>query len=355
MRGTNKAIGMSDPKNSEESEPSMSSTEAKTSSDDTISKDQILEAVEQLQGRIIKTPTVQLSKKRFSSIDEFNEIWMKLELFQYAGSFKTRGVLLAIDQLDEAAKESGVVTVSAGNHALAVATAARLAGVNARLVIPATADPSRVKQCRALGAEIEITSHIAAAFEQGYNLVERQNRTMLHPFESKAMVLGAATCGYELVQNSPELDAVVVPIGGGGLISGIASAFAAFSPNTEIFGVEPYGADTMWRSLEQGECATIDEVKTIAASLGSPYAMPYTFSIVKSLVSQCVRVSDDELTKAMGELFNGLKIAAEPACAAGFAGMVGPLKDRLATKKVGLVACGSNIDFDRYAELCLQG
>ena len=200
----------------------------------------------------LETPTLTLNSSRIASyLPEGCRAHMKMELFQQTGSFKARGALLAVDALEPAQRDMGVTTLSAGNHALAVSWVAERAGISAKVVMPKNADPTRVAGCRALGAEVVLTENIAEAIINADRLVTEEGRTMLHPFESAYMTLGAATCGLEFIESRPELDIVLVPVGGGGFISGVSTAIKRVKPECEVIGIEPFGADSMWRSFDQ--------------------------------------------------------------------------------------------------------
>jgi len=309
-------------------------------------------AASTLKGRIVATPTVELNSGRMvSTLPDASNVYIKLEAFQQAGSFKSRGVVLAIDNMSDAEKAAGVTAVSAGNHALAVAWGAHLEGLSAKVVMPKTADPIRVEGCKEMGAEVVLTNDVNDAFKEGNRLVSEEGRTMLHPFESPCMTLGAATCGLEFINAHPDMDVVVLPIGGGGLISGMACAIKQAKPECEIIGIEPYGADSMWQSFEKGEPVHLDGVNTIADSLGAPMSLPDTFAITKQYVSEILRIEDDSMRVAMRILYDGLKLVAEPACAASTAAVIGPLSGRLAGKKIGVIACGSNISVEKFSKL----
>ncbi len=171
----------------------------------------------------------------------------------------------------------------------------------------------------------------------------------MHPFEGELTALGTATLGLEFARQAPELEALIVPIGGGGLCAGVASAFKLVQPACQIYGVEPEGADSMLRSFRAGSPQTIEKVRTIADSLGAPYALPYSFALCQQNVDDIVLVDDDALRRAMGLLFSGMKLAVEPAGAAATAALLGPLRERLQGKRVGVIVCGANIDFATFA------
>ena len=309
-----------------------------------------------LEGLIVETPVWRWQNRDVKEqLGEETALFLKLELFQHTGSFKPRGALTVMRQLDQATLAKGVTAVSAGNHAIAVAFAARLLGTTAKVVMPKTANPFRVQSCRSYGAEVELVENVAAAFARVQVIQEEESRFFVHPFEGLHTVLGTATVGLEFATQVPELDAVLIPIGGGGLCAGMATAIKQLQPNCQIFGVEPEGADTMHRSFAAGKPASIDKVQTIADSLGAPYATPYSFSLCQHFVDELVMVSDAEMARAMALLFRSMKLAVEPAGAAATAALWGPLRERLRGRRVGVIVCGANIDIDTFATQVKMG
>lgn len=317
-----------------------------------INMNAIVAAEQKLSGRIIRTPSVDVRQTGLEELlPEGSSVTMKLELFQKAGSFKARGSLLSIEALSPEQRDIGVVAASGGNHALAVAWAARTMGTSATIAIPKTADPVRVEGCRKLGADIVLCKSIHEAFDTMHEIEETEGRAVIHPFEGAQMSLGSATCGKELFEAAPDVEVVILPVGGGGLISGMSAAIKLLNPEVEVYGVEPFGADTLYRSFQAGTPQSIDKVETIADSLGSPTALPYSFGLAHQYVDEVVRVSDDELRSSMRVMNSAMKLMPEPACAASLAGALGPLRDRCEGKKVGLLACGSNISPERFIGL----
>lgn len=277
---------------------------------------------------------------------------LKLELFQHAGSFKARGALSVMLALEPDARRRGVTAVSAGNHAIAVAWAAHTLGTTAKVVMPRTADPFRVERCRRLGAEVELAEDVHVAFARTEAIEREEGRAFVHPFEGPRTALGTATLGREMLRQDPLLDAVIVPVGGGGLAAGVASAVKQFKPECLVFGVEPEGNDTMLRSLRSGhpERAPEGGYRTIADSLSPPYTMEYSLGLCRRFLDDLVLVSDDALRRALALLFQTAKLAVEPAGASATAALLGPLRERLAGKRVGIIVCGSNIAPERYRE-----
>jgi threonine dehydratase len=282
---------------------------------------------------------------------------LKLELFQHAGSFKARGALCVMLALDPEARRRGVTAVSAGNHAIAVAWAARALTTTAKVVMPKTADPYRVERCRRLGAEVELAEDVHAAFARTEEIERSEGRSFVHPFEGPRTALGTATLGHELMRQDPDLEAVVVPVGGGGLAAGVSAAVKLLKPGCLVIGVEPTGNDTMLRSLQSGQPERAPEggYRTIADSLSPPYTMEYSLGLCRRYLDDLVLVSDDEMRRALALLFHGAKLAVEPAGAAATAALLGPLRERLAGKRVGLIVCGSNIAPERYREHLARG
>jgi threonine dehydratase len=303
-----------------------------------------------LEGRIVATPVREWEDDALRrAVPPGTRVFLKEELFQHTGSFKPRGALTVMLALEPAALARGVTAVSAGNHAMAVAFAARSLGTTAKVVMPRNANPYRVARCRELGAEVELVPDVHQAFARVREVEAAEGRTFVHPFEGPLTALGTATLGLELTEQVGDLDAVVVPIGGGGLCAGVAAAVKLLSPRTLVFGVEPEGADSMRRSFEAGTPQAIEAVRTIADSLGAPHAAPYSFALCRRYLDDLVLVDDDALRRAMLLLFASAKLAVEPAGAAATAALCGPLRERLAGRRVGLVVCGANIDSATFA------
>lgn len=316
---------------------------------DTPSLKQIRDAREALGDLIVETPVWRWRGQGIDPlVGEDTEVFLKLELFQHTGTFKPRGALVNVLGLDRAALAKGVTAVSAGNHAIAVAFAARLLGTTAKVVMPESANRLRVEICRAYGGEIVFVDDVGKAFAEVHRIEKEEERYFVHPFEGEATILGTATVGLEWCTQVPDLDAVIVPIGGGGLCAGIATAVKRLQPTCKVYGVEPTGADTMHRSFEAGSPQSIDQVNTIADSLGSPRAEPYSMALCQRYVDELVMIEDDDMRRAMGLLFRSMKLAVEPAGAAATAALCGPLRERLRAKRVGVLVCGTNIDIESF-------
>ncbi len=297
------------------------------------------------------TPLVKLPGDFIAGKGAPTELYAKLELHQHTGTFKARGALLAVRCLTEAQRRIGVVAVSAGNHAIATAFAARLYGVDAKVVMIRSANPYRVQRCRFFGAEVLFADNIHEAFEQADRVQADEGRTLIHPFDSRAMMLGSATLGREIVQQCPWVDLLIVPVGGGGLIAGLANSVKLLRPECKVVGIEPQGANSMTLSMAAGEAVALACVSTIADSLAAPRAMPDSFSVARQFVDDVELVSDDQIRQSMKLICSRLKLAVEPACAASTAGALGPLREMLAGQRVVALFCGSNIDPETFLSL----
>ena len=304
---------------------------------------------ERLVPELTSTPVVRCAAIE-EAIGGDTQVFAKLEFLQRTGTFKARGALATLHSLTPAQIAAGVTAVSAGNHAIATAYAARTVGSTAKVVMMRSANPSRVEACRAYGAEVLLADDVHQAFDLAEKIQNEEGRYFVHPFEGPAVAMGTGTVGLEICEQCEDFDAVIVPVGGGGLIGGIANAVKRLRPGCEVIGVEPEGADTMHRSLASGEPMKIDAVRTIADSLGAPFALPYSFGLCQLHVDRLAMVDDTALRRAMGFLFQSMKIAVEPACAASTAALFGPLRNELEGKCIVLVMCGSNIDWATFEE-----
>ena len=284
------------------------------------------------------------------ALDDGTRVWGKLEFLQRTGTFKARGALANLHALSREQLQKGVTAVSAGNHAIATAFAARALGTTAKVVMTGSANPYRIEACKAYGGEVVVVDDVHEAFAVAKRIEAEEGRFFVHPFEGPEVATGTGTIGLEICEQLQEFDALIVPIGGGGLMAGIANAVRQLRPSVQIIGVEPAGANTMRLSFDAGEPRSIDRVRTIADSLGAPYAMPYSFELCRANVDRLVEVDYLALRRAMGFLFQRMKIAVEPACAAATATLMGPLREELAGQRVVLVFCGSNIDWATFAE-----
>jgi len=314
-----------------------------------------IEALRARLGDLIRrTPTWHWRSLAIEELD-LSSVHLKLELRQYTGTFKPRGALANMLELSQDQLARGVTSVSAGNHAIATSYAAKVLGSSAKVVMPRNANPARVDACRKFGGEVVLVDDVHQAFAKTKEIEQQEGRAFIHPFEGRHTTMGTATVGLEFCQQVPNLDLVVVPIGGGGLCAGVASAVKQINPNCTVVGVEPEGANSMHRSFAAGSPQSIEAVRTIADSLGAPHAAPYTFSVCRRFVDRLVMVDDSALCRAMHLLFSDAKLAVEPAGAASTAALIGPLREDVKGLNVGLILCGTNIDHRTYSEHLAKG
>jgi threonine dehydratase len=314
--------------------------------------DEIQAVRDKLAEHIVETPAWRWQNRDIRSlVGGETEVFLKLELWQHGGSFKLRGALNVMLNADQdQLQRCGVTGASAGNHAIALSLAANLLGVSAKVVMPKTASPSRVERCQQLGAEVVLVDDVKEVFSRVDQIEQAENRVFVHPFEGPFTAQGTATVGLEFCQQVPDMDALIVPIGGGGLMAGISTITKQMQPNCTVIGVEPEGADTMYRSFQTGQPEKLDQLRTIADSLGAPYALPYSFDLCRRHVDEIILINDDALRRAQALLFRSMKLATEPAGAAATAALCEPLRDRLRGKRVGLLVCGTNTDINTFSE-----
>ena len=289
--------------------------------------------------RLIRTPlvpSVALSAQTGARVS------LKLELFQHTGSFKPRGVLNALESLSPDERSRGVISISAGNHAQALAWAATAIGVSATIVMPATAVQAKVHATRTFGGEvIQTEGDLLSTMQQ---LQKERNLAFVHPFDDPVVIAGAGTLGLEIAEDAPDVGLVVVGCGGGGLLSGVAAAMHAVSPKTRVIGVEPEGADAMRQSLARGEPVRLTKLNTIADGLAAPFAGVHTLAHVKAFVTDVVLVEDAEILDAMRVLMRRARILPEPAGAAATAALLDGTLMIQPGEHVVVVVSGGNAD-----------
>jgi threonine dehydratase len=307
-----------------------------------------------LGDRIVTTSVRRLHDDAVAAaVGDSTRVWLKEELFQHTGSFKPRGALSVMLDLDADALRRGVTGVSAGNHAISLAYCSRELGTTATVVMPRTANAFRIQVCRELGATVELVENVHAAFARVREIEAQESRTFVHPYEGPKTALGTASVGLEFMEQvaacGDALDAVIVATGGGGLTAGVACAVKQLSETTPVYAVEPEGADSLHRSMRAGSPQAIDAVRTIADSLGAPRCESYSFALNQRFVDDVVLVSDAQIREAMRLLFRSAKLVTEPAGAAALAALMYPLRERLDGQRVGVIVCGANIDAATFA------
>jgi threonine dehydratase len=302
--------------------------------------EEIRQAAAELEGRIHRTPMVESS-----ALDQElgARLTLKAELFQKTGSFKVRGLLYKTLQLTPEEREHGVITVSAGNAAGALAWAARAAGVPATVVMAKTAVPAKIAAARAYGAQVELVDgDLIAAYE---SIRDERKLTGVHPFDDLDVITGHGSLGLELLADRPDIDTVLVGVGGGGLISGVALAVKLLKPTIRVIGIEPETADVVSRSLEAGEPLKLPTSKSVADGLAAPVCGTRNFPIIQQYVDQVVRVSEGAIVEATRLVMSRTKLALEPAAAAPFAALLeGKVQPHGLT---AAVVSGGNLDVSK--------
>jgi threonine dehydratase len=325
--------------------------------DHLVSLERIEAARERIRGRVHRTP--MLTSTTAARVIEAatgvsiadGRLHAKAEHLQRTGSFKPRATSAKLSSLSAADRAAGVVTVSAGNAAQAYAWAARDLGLQATVVMPVGAAPNRVAACRGYGAEVVLHGeHVGETFAEMERLRAERGLVLCHPFDDPEVIAGDGSVGLELLDDVPEVDVVVVAIGGGGLISGTATALKERRPSIRVYGVEPVASDAMTRALTAGEPVTI-EPRSVADSLGAPYAGAWTLPICRHYLDGIVLLEDAEILAGMRFAAERMKQVLEPAGGAALAALLLgriPLRqgDRVAT-----VLCGGNVDLAAMSDL----
>ena len=309
------------------------------------------ETADRIRPFVVETPVhrwdTPFTRKTFGPE---TKLYLKLELFQRTGTFKVRGAMSNALALSPEELERGLTGVSAGNHAIAVAYAAHALGTTAKVVMPRAANPYRIESARNWGAEVILVEDAVAAFEEVAVIQEREGRHFIHPFEGPRTCLGTATLGAEFAAQVPDLDAVVVAVGGGGLFGGFSRAIKLLNPACRTYGVEPEGADNLRRALDAGEPVRMPKIATIADSLAPPSCAEYSFGLCKEHLDELIVITDDEMRRAMAMFVEEMKIAVEPAGAAAAAALW-HVREKIEGQRIGVLVCGSNIDTASFAKL----
>ena len=312
----------------------------------TIHINSIKEANLELRTNIVRTPTIQ---SQYLSNEVNANVFLKLENLQYTSSFKVRGAYVSIKRLKEEQKQKGVIAMSAGNHAQAVAWWAQKEGVKATIVMPEQAPLSKVMKTKSLGAEVILKGRTLNE-SQNYvsELIDYKKLTLIHPYDDPNVVIGQGTLGLELMEDTKNLDLLVIPIGGGGLISGVSIVAKSLNPNIKIFGVQTEKFPSMYNVLHKKQLAISGD--TLADGIAVKRPGNITSEIIKNHVDDILLINEFELEMAISSLFENERIVAEGAGAAGVAAIM-KNKDKFSGKKVGTVICGGNIDARLFASI----
>ncbi|MEZ4422663.1 MAG: threonine/serine dehydratase [Gemmatimonadota bacterium] len=321
--------------------------------DPEVAAEPVRAAARRLRGRVHRTPV-----HTCRTLDDAagTPLALKCESLQKTGSYKVRGALNRALTLPPETLARGLVTVSAGNHAQAVAWAAARSGTRATVVMPASAPRAKVEGARGYGAQVVLVPDAVAAFAEAERLAREEGYYLLHPFDDPHVIAGQGTVGMEILEQVPGTRRVVVPIGGGGLIAGIATWFAALRPEAEIWGVEPVGAAAMRASLDRGQPVRLERVASIADGLAAPMAGQLTYPIVRAHVREVVTVEDTEIGAAMRWILERAKLVVEPAGAAALAAVLsGRIPVGADDAPTVVVLSGGNVDPDRIPALLAGG
>ena len=303
-----------------------------------------LEKIQHAQS-VLKEALYETDLKRTVKLTDRCDLYVKAENLQKTGSFKIRGAYYKISQLSPEEKARGVIACSAGNHAQGVALAAQKNGIKSLICLPDGAPISKVEATRSYGAEICLVHGVYDdAYARALELKQERELTFIHPFDDEDVIAGQGTIGLEVLSQLPDVDAIVVPIGGGGLISGIAFAVKQIAPHVKIYGVQAEGAPSMRVSLANGKIQCLSSVATIADGIKVKQPGELTFNYCKQYVDKVVTVSDDEICTAILSLIEREKLVAEGAGATGVAAVIAGKLPELDSKKVCCILSGGNID-----------
>jgi len=306
----------------------------------------VREAAERIRPFVHRTP-VQTSQ----TLDKLagRDVFCKCELFQKTGAFKYRGATNAVQKLDDTAAARGVITHSSGNHGQALALAAQVRGIPATIVMPASASP--VKKAAILGYGAQVVESGPSLADREAVVAELQAKTnavLIPPFDHADVIAGQGTAAMELLEDVPDLDCVIAPIGGGGLISGFCLAARGMSTKCRVFGAEPVGADAAARSKELGEMAKLANPQSIADGLLANNLGKITWPIIRDHVERVFTVSEAEIIQAMRFVWERMKLVIEPSAAVGIAVILSEEFRALdGLQKVGVVLCGGNVSLDK--------
>jgi threonine dehydratase len=305
-------------------------------------------AAQRLEGHAHRTPVL-----RSATADQLGgaRFFFKCENFQRMGAFKFRGAFNALARFGPEQKRAGVIAFSSGNHAQAIALAAKLLGIPAVIVMPLDAPAAKMAATRGYGAEVitydRYTQDREALTRQ---IAAQRGMTLIPPYDHADVIAGQGTAAKELIEEAGELDLLFTPLGGGGLLSGTALAAKALSPNCRIYGVEPEAGDDGRQSLRRGEIVDIPVPKTIADGAQTQHLGPLTFGIIRRDVANVLTATDDQLVQCMRLFAERMKMIVEPTGCLGFAGARWGGVD-VAGKRVGIIISGGNVDMARFAQL----
>lgn len=312
--------------------------------------EKILDARKSLESVVEYTPMIPAA-----GLSGAERLLLKAENLQKTGSFKVRGAHYRISRLTDEEKASGVIACSAGNHAQGVALSAKNEGIKCVICMPEGAPISKVQKTRSYGAEVVLVPGVYDdAYTRAVELQKEFGYTFIHPFNNLDVIAGQGTIGLEILEQAPDVDVVLVPVGGGGIVSGIAAAIKQKSPRCKIYGVEPSGAASMKQSIEEGKIVTLSRMATIADGVAVARPGEETFALCQQYVDGFVQVSENEIASAMLALLEDYKVVAEGAGATAVAAAMYGKVD-LRGKKVVCVVSGGNVDVNILARVISKG
>lgn len=283
------------------------------------------------------------------------KVYLKTENLQVTGSFKVRGAYYKISQLSDEEKARGVIACSAGNHAQGVARAATMEGISSKICLPDSAPISKIEATKGFGAQVVLVNGVYDdAYAKAMELAEKEGRAFIHPFDDEDVIAGQGTIGLELLDQLPDLDAVIVPVGGGGLISGVAYVVKSLKPDCKVYGVQTAGASSMVNALDHGAVESLEGVATFADGIAVKRPGDLTFGMVSQYVDEIVTVTDDEVASAVLTLIEKQKLIAEGAGAVAVAAAMFGKVDIEGKKAVCLVS-GGNIDVNILSRVINRG
>lgn len=310
----------------------------------------VLQAREKIKDSVVLTPTIKATRL---SLHLGIDLYLKLENLQHTSAFKARGALNKLLTLNEEQRKNGVIACSAGNHAQGVAYNATRLGIPSVIVMPNGTPFNKIKRTEEFGAKVVIHGQsFEESVDETLRLAEEQNLTFIHPFDDEAVVAGQGTVGLEMMEQVPDLDVIVVPIGGGGLISGVATAVKGINPNIEVVGAQAENFDAVL-AMREGRAFTGGDA-TLAEGIAVKAPSENDFKIIEALVDDIYSASESEIEEAIFDLLSDEKLVAEGAPGAALA-VIKKNIDRFKGKKVGMVLCGGNIDSRMLSTLILRG
>ena len=277
----------------------------------------------------------------------------KMEFLQNAGTFKCRGATNNVLNLTDEQKKNGVTAVSAGNHAIATSYVADKFKLKNKIFMYSSANQFRINKCKELNANLNFAEP-HNAFNQVEEASKKDGYFFIHPFDGPLTLQGTASLGLEICNQVKDIDNILISVGGGGLIAGIGSVVKQIYPKCNIIGIEPEGAQGLSESLQNNKPINNVKIATIADSLSAPLHLPYSFNICKQVVDKMITISDNQMIESMKFIFENFKMFLEPACVAGVAALLGPLKNQLTNQKTIILLCGSNIDVKTWNNLVLS-